>query len=354
MIFYSGQISVALLFITFLGMISVYVYVVKNNLRLSLLFLLLAGFLLRLLMAALDPFLHNWDEKFHALVAKNLMEYPLKPMLRVDPIMPYDIHAWCCNHIWLHKQPLFMWQMAMSMKIFGVNEIAVRLPSVGMGTLSIWLIFDLARHWTKNNTVAYFSALLFSFSFFQLELTSGRQGMDHNDVAFAFYVTAGIWAFTKYIRSGYLIKWGLLLGCFVGCAILNKWLTGLLAFGGWGVYLLLEQQLRTDWTKWLHLLLALLVCLFVFMPWQIYISHEFPVESAFEYKFNKRHLSESIEGHEGDYWFHLYKMPFIYGFFLWLFIPIGVFAFFSNRNVNGVVQNFMSCGGGQGQGALGK
>jgi 4-amino-4-deoxy-L-arabinose transferase-like glycosyltransferase len=263
MIFYAGQITVSLLLVSLLGIVSLYFYIVKNNLRLAFAFLLLTGFIVRLLMASLDPFLHTWDEQFHALVAKNLMEYPLRPMLRVDPIMPYDIHAWCCNHIWLHKQPLFMWQMAIAMKIFGVNEIAMRLPSVIMGTLSILLIFDIARYWAKNNTVAYFSAWLFTFSFYSLELTSGRQGMDHNDVAFAFYITASLWAFTKYIGSDHLIKWGLLLGLFVGCAILNKWLTGLLAFGGWGLYMLLEKKLRTDWSKWMHLLCCLFVCLFV-------------------------------------------------------------------------------------------
>lgn len=66
----------------------------------------------RLFMITIDPFLHDWDERFHAIVAKNMITYPFKPMLFVNPVLPYDYRAWCCNHIWVHKQPLFLWQMA--------------------------------------------------------------------------------------------------------------------------------------------------------------------------------------------------------------------------------------------------
>jgi len=115
-------------------------------------------------MAAVDPFLQDWDERFHALVAKNLIHHPLTPMLRLDPIMAFKIEDWCCNHIWVHKQPLFLWQMALSMKLFGVNEVAMRLPSVIMGTISIYFVYDLANRWIKNIDISFVAALLFAVS----------------------------------------------------------------------------------------------------------------------------------------------------------------------------------------------
>ncbi len=105
----------------------------------ALLLLMGAAFLLRLTMIGLDPFLHDWDERYHALVARNLMDAPLRPMLRAIPALPYNYKAWCCNHVWLHKQPLFLWQMALAMKVFGTNVVALRLPSALLARQSLAL-----------------------------------------------------------------------------------------------------------------------------------------------------------------------------------------------------------------------
>src|SRR5215203_5533899 len=110
---------------------------VKYQSEIFLAFLVLLGFFLRFYISWKEPFLHDWDERFHALVARNLMDHPFKPMLRKNPIDNYDPNSWCCNHIWLHKQPLFMWQMALSMKIFGTSVLSMRLPSIIMGSLMI-------------------------------------------------------------------------------------------------------------------------------------------------------------------------------------------------------------------------
>src|SRR6185312_9273700 len=135
----------------------------------------------------LDPFLHVWDEKFHALVARNMMGNPFKPMLVKNPLVPFDYRIWVYNHIWLHKQPLFLWQMALSMKLFGVSEFTLRYPSVLMGTLAVWLVYRICLLLTKDTKTAFTAALFTCFSCLLLEFTSGFQGMDANDIAFIFY-----------------------------------------------------------------------------------------------------------------------------------------------------------------------
>ena len=249
MVFYSFQTNIGLFVASIPALLSILVFFNYNRKKLALQLLVLSAFLLRLLMSALDPFLHNWDERFHALVAKNMMQSPFKPMLHKNPILPYDFADWSTNHIWLHKQPLFLWQMALSMKIFGVNEMAIRLPSVLMGTISVYFIYKIAEYWFKNETTAFLAALIFTFSNYQLSLTSGRFALDHNDVAFTFYVTASLWAFTRYLRSNFKIRWAIFIGIFVGCAVLNKWLTGFLVYGGWGLYILLDKNYRLDYKK---------------------------------------------------------------------------------------------------------
>lgn len=336
MIFYSSNVLVILILASTIVLASIYLHFVKKNYAKALLFLLLAGFTLRLILSFIDPFLQDWDERFHALVAKNLMNHPFQPMLRLNPIMPYKMEDWCCNHIWVHKQPLFLWQMALSMKIFGINEIAIRIPSAIMGSISIFFIYDITKNWIKNINVAYLAALLFTVSYYQLELTSGRFSLDQNDVAFAFYVTASFWAFIKYLNSENKLKWSIIVGLFVGCAVLVKWLTGILIFGGWGLYIILESPSKFDWKAWRYLIISVIVSLIVFMPWQLYIAYAFPIETSLMHKSNSSHIFEDL-GHPGSIWFHLNHMKTAFGQLLLLFIPIGIYQLFKDKDINKIL-----------------
>lgn len=71
----------------------------------ALIFLIIGGFTFRLLMTIIDPFIHLWDEQFHALVAYNMISDPFNPMLYKNPLLPYGCRNWTSNYIWLHKQP---------------------------------------------------------------------------------------------------------------------------------------------------------------------------------------------------------------------------------------------------------
>lgn len=292
----------------------------------AIIIITIVGFILRISAIFIDPFLHPWDERFHALVARNMMDHPLVPILRVHPITEnYDHFIWCCNHIWLHKQPLFMWQMALSMKIFGVSEWSMRLPSALMGTLLILLLYRIVIILTSNKRIALFAAILLAFSNFHLKLIAGIHGMDHDDVAHGFYVLASIWALCEYKKSNKWY-WVVLIGIFSGAAILNKWLTGLLVFLMWGIMLLFsmfkEKNVRHEI---LFYMLSVLVCCFIFLPWQISILSRFPELAKYEYAFNREHLTKAIEGHGGGYFYYFGYLNDLFGQILFYLIPIGIF-----------------------------
>jgi 4-amino-4-deoxy-L-arabinose transferase len=286
-----------------------------------------------MLMISLDPYLHEWDERFHALVAKNMISFPFKPMLFQNPYFPYDYKDWSYNHIWLHKQPLFLWQMALSMKLFGVNVMALRFPSVIMGTTIVWLVYDISRKWINNDKIAFVAAYFSCFSYYSLELISGRMSTDHNDVAFLFYVTCSFWAFTRFIFSDMKIKWALLIGVFVGMAVLNKWLTAFLIYGGWGVYLVLSASTGNNLKKIGHFIISLITAFIPFLPWQFYIKYAFPKESIFTFQYNQRHFLEDF-GHPGSIFFHINFMPIAYDYILLLFLLLGLLTILSSKNVN--------------------
>ena len=137
----------------------------------ALILLMVCGVILRFYTAS-DLYLHTWDESFHALVAKNLIRHPLLPTLYENPVIPYDVHNWTANHIWLHKPPFPLWMMAYSMKIFGVNEFALRLPSVLLSTTGIFLTFSIAGQ-LLNKWTGFFAAFLFSINGLIIELLIG-------------------------------------------------------------------------------------------------------------------------------------------------------------------------------------
>ena len=53
----------------------------------AVLWLILLGAFALHLWVSMDPYLHEWDERYHALVAKNLMPHPLKPTLYDNPVL---------------------------------------------------------------------------------------------------------------------------------------------------------------------------------------------------------------------------------------------------------------------------
>jgi 4-amino-4-deoxy-L-arabinose transferase-like glycosyltransferase len=281
--------------------------------RLGLLFLFFGSTVLGLAMTSLDPFLWTWDEQYHALVAKHMAQDPLRPVLLQHPIFGYDYRNWVYNHVWLHKQPLFLWQMALSIKLLGATELAVRLPSVLMHAIIPLFIYRMGRL-AVNAETGFIAGLFFSFAYFPLSLVSGAQATDHNDVAFLFYVTASCWGWFELQRSG-AMRWALAIGLLAGCAIMVKWLAGLLVFGMWGVGAFAVQWPKLKVRETLRqLLAAFAVCVAVALPWQLYVHYAFPAEAAHEREMMHRHFSEAVEEHTGDWTFHFTKgLDKIYG-----------------------------------------
>jgi hypothetical protein len=283
-----------------------------NKVKLSLLLLFTGSIGLGVFMANLDPYLVLWDEQFHALVAKNIIDNPLKPTLFKTPLLDYDYKVWAENHIWLHKQPLFLWQIALSLKLLGCTPFAVRLPSILLHAISVLMIYRIGKI-SYSDKVGFYGALFFACSYFSLELVAGYFGTDHNDVSFLFYVLGSFWAWFEFQQSKqkrYLI----LIGLLAGCAVLVKWLVGLLIYLVWFLTIGLNDKKKwTSFKSYQPLLLSAIISFVVFIPWQIYTLIKFPTEANFELEYNTRHFFEAIENHTGDVWFHFRAFKEIYG-----------------------------------------
>jgi len=302
----------------------------KDRRNYYILFIIVIGFILRLWMIFLDPFLQNWDEHFHALVAKNYSENFLYPVLIKTPVVDYKISEWNANHIWVHKQPFFLWQIALTIKLIGTSVFAVRLPSLIMTTISLLIIFRLAYLFSKNIKISFIALILATFSNFQLNLISGRIPTDHNDIAFGFYVLMSIWAYSEFLVSKKWY-WIVLTGLFSGFAVLIKWLVGILVYSSWGIIALYKYFKQNDKIFLIKLLFSFLICILIFLPWQLYIYNSFPLEFLHESEFNKRHIFEVIEGHGGTIIYYLKNFRHYFGYIVSLFTIFGVWACFKQN-----------------------
>jgi 4-amino-4-deoxy-L-arabinose transferase-like glycosyltransferase len=288
-----------------------FAFFVRNSFKPALFFLILSAASLRIFMILLDPYLNFWDEQYHALVAKSLAKNPLLPVLIANPAIPLDPLVWTENNVWLHKQPLFLWQIAISLKLFGFNEIALRLPSLLMSLLMVPVIYRMGSL-LMNRTTGYFAAMLFATAYYPLELMVGAVPTDHNDTSFIFYVTLSLWAFSEYLHTRKTF-WLILIGISSGAAILVKWLVGLLVYSGWGLLILMQNRKNFHIRSFIPLFKSLVITIFIALPWQIYIFWKFPNEAAFEYAHAASHFFDTIEGHAGGLLYHFEIMTKIYG-----------------------------------------
>jgi len=279
-----------------------------NKERNSVFFLILSSIFFFSFAATLDPFLNLWDERFHALVAKNFMNHPFIPTLYDNPVVLMDYDRWDRYHIWFHKQPLFLWQIALSYKLFGVSVTSLRIPNIIMGVFLTYITYRSGKLLISFR-VGILAGILLCTSNYLLELVSGFHGLDHNDFSFLFYVSLSIWAYLEYTNSKKR-KWIFLIGFFSGLAILCKWLVGLLVYFGWGVTKFKTEKLNL--MKYSDLILSLIVTILVASPWQIYEFIAFPVEAFKEYAFYAEHFKKALEGHSGAWYYHFELIHEIY------------------------------------------
>lgn len=321
---------------------------IKENYKIAIFILLACGFILRIYTST-DFFLHTWDERYHALVAKNLIQHPLTPTLYDKPILQYDYKNWTANHVWVHKQPLPLWSMAASLWVFGNNEIALRIPSIILTTIGIWLTF-LIGSFFFNQKIGFLAAFFYSINGLIVELTGGRVATDHIDIFFLFFVELAIFFSIKFSLKKEML-YNILTGIFIGAAILSKWLPALIVLPIWLLIMIDSGNFKTRDIIFQFIIL-LIICILIFLPWQIYIFNAFPLEANWEASFNLKHITEVLEKNTGPFYYFLDKIKINYGeliylpmlwfawktikfrhnlkrlaVFIWFFIPFLFFSF---------------------------
>lgn len=287
----------------------------RNRVHSAALAIALAALIIRAYAGA-DRALHPWDERYHALVAKNLIAHPLVPTLHEDAALEYDYRNWESNHVWLHKPPLALWIAAASMRIFGVSEWPMRLPSVMLSTGTVLATYAMGRAMVAPS-VGLVAAAFHAVHGFSVDLAAGRRASDHVDTLLLFLVETGFCAAIAAVKRWPRLS-GIVLGAAVGFAYLTKSLFGLLALPIWAG-IRLQYAIVTDVAK--EILAAAVVAAAIAASWTIYTARAFPLEAAYERSYALRHITEVMENQGGPAWSYVWEMPRFFGELVW--IPLG-------------------------------
>lgn len=277
-----------------------------RTLPILILFLAMALGLFLRVRAARHDYISQWDEAYHALVAKNLAAHPLEPTLYDKPLYDHGTLDWAKTRIWLHKPPMALWLMALSMRIGGDEEFVFRIPSIALGTLSVLLTFLLALELfgERGPWAGAAAATLHALNPLMIRLTSGTVPVDHVDLTTVFFVELAVLLFLVAARRADF-RISALAGAVMGLGVLTKSFPALAAAAA-PVPLLLRMR-RGEALK--HLACALAVCGAVSAPWQLYCAVRWHKEFRWESAYTFKHLFSALEGHKHPLWWHFSLIP---------------------------------------------
>jgi len=302
--------------------------VIGNKFSTALIFTLLIGLILRIFVNS-DSHLHEWDERYHALVAKNLREHPLKPTLYENPVLEYDHKNWVGNHVWLAKPPLPLWAIAISTGIFGDTTFAVRLPSLIFGLLSIYLTFLIGRL-LFSERVGILAAYFHAINGVIIELAGGRISSDHVETAFIFFVELAIFLTIYFFekKPRYIIT--ALIGIVTGLAFLCKWYPAGLVFVIWFAgFLVWKKFTFSELIK--HGAILLSAAAAAALPWILFILNAYPEEAKFVLSQILGAYSAPAENHSAPFYYYWHEIMFVFGELVYLVIGFTIYFIFKKR-----------------------
>ncbi len=252
--------------------------------------------------------LFDWDESRNAQNALEILEsndwivlkYAGKPDL------------------WNTKPPLGAWLIALSFKIFGINEFALRFWSA-FSAVGVIIIVYLFGKEIKNRFVGIIAAILLLINKGFIGYHGARTG-DY-DVLVTLFIISSMYLFYLYVEK----KEGRLLiytSIPIALAVLVKGVIGMFPLAIIFVYMCYSKSFKQYFNK--NSLYALLVFLSITLPWfviRFFRGSEFFIRMI-SYDLIKRSV-EPIEGHVGGWLYYFSYLKYNLGIFLFILFLIG-------------------------------
>ena len=249
--------------------------------------LLLAGFCAFLFFYGLDQFgLIGADEPRYAQVAREMLE-------RHDWVTPT-----LGGHAWLEKPPLYYWQAMLAFSLFGVSDVAARIPSSLDATLLVIVVYLFFRKFRRGAEV---DAALITASCAGIVGYARAASMDMAlSAAFSMGMLAW-WAWRESERKGYLAGFYV---CIALAALAKGPVGPLLA----ALTIFLFASATREWKLLFKTLWFPGIVLFcaITLPWYIMVqlrNPQFFREFILEHNFAR--FSTNLYHHPEPFWYYV-------------------------------------------------
>jgi len=212
--------------------------------------MILFGFVVTLAGVPLPTF-HS-DSALYGHIAKNILSSGEWLTLRHET-------GWMVD-----KPPLTIWLIALSFRLGGATDAALRLWHVLMGLALVVVTYLIARVGAKKEQ-ALLAALILVSTFQVFYLTLAPQ----QDVPLALFLALAFYAYLNYRRTGRTLA-AALMGLWVALAVLTKGMLSLAAFTvivAADMLISSRRSERDGFWRWTQIGIGAVVCILVAAPW---------------------------------------------------------------------------------------
>ena len=230
------------------------------------------------------------------------------------------------NKVFLAKPPFSTWLSALSMKIFGINEFAVRFPSIILSILCILVLLNFTKNYFNNIQKKVFVLICSSCGIFYA--TSGMVMTDITALLSCLLMQTIFYKLTLEKSNKLIIFYSILLSFTAGLAMLTRGLVVLVLAGlPCLIWLIIENKLLS-FIKKINFFITIPIFLITFLPWYLYTEIRFP--GYLNYFIIGEHFSRFLKQSWGGDMYGTAKneafgsiwLFFIMGTFPWVLLPI--------------------------------
>ena len=269
--------------------------------------------------------IHNWDEALFAMRASYMAEE--------GKYLPSYNHWIEDGPRHLNSKPPFTtWIQVLSVKTFGISELALRIPTALAVFSTILLLLYAARNILGDIRIGYCAGfvLITSRGFMREHVARTAD----QDAFMAFYMLAAAIAFYQYLESTtdrQRWKWLAIITLSTIAAALTKYVLGFFFMPAFAIYAAHKGQLLNILKRGSTWLAAALVIGAV-SAWFVAMDAAIPgfIHRAFSHEMIDRYTS-TLDVHYAP-WFYYFKNLHNYRFMPWLyFLVVPLFVIFSKK-----------------------
>jgi len=231
--------------------------------------------------------------------------------------------------MWNTKPPLLVWIQVFFMKIFGVNELAVRLPSALAGLFTGIVLLIFSRKYLKSTWFGLIAVFVLITSYGYINVHATRTG-DYDALLALFTTLGGLLFFSFCETKNY--KHLYLFFIFTALAVLTKSITGLLFIPAIVIYSIVQKQFL-PLLKSKHFYIGLLSFLVLVLGYYFLREANNPgyIAAVQQNELGGRFL-EVIEKHQQGFWFYFNNFVERHLSYWHLLVPCGIITGFVIKN----------------------